>query len=221
MTAQASCLRHIGKVGVLVVALALVSLVAAVAAVRPAHANSGPSITAYGGPGEIWVSGYGFTPGSTVRVVALTNPGLKAVSGNVYTQADGYGDIGVDLSGLKYVGSAYVAADQTPPIGTAWATTTVQPPPQWISIGPNQQSCGYPVSAYAHGFLTSYNVRFVLLSDDRTKLLDQKVTMADYAEDAYASLGTMGYTGWAWIFADEYGGSPPAPATLGFHLYVC
>src|SRR3984893_38355 len=89
--------RPISKLTVLIVALALSSLVAAVMTLRPAHANSTPFISAYGGPGEIWVSGNGFTPGATVRVEAVTNPGLKAVGSPQNTQADSYGDIGVDL----------------------------------------------------------------------------------------------------------------------------
>lgn len=220
--------RPISKLTVLIVALALSSLVAAVMTLRPAHANSTPFISAYGGPGEIWVSGNGFTPGATVRVEAVTNPGLKVVGSPQNTQADSYGDIGMDLYNLKSAGSVYVLADQLPPapyLGTAGAKTVVNPMPQFLAAG--QTSCGYPVTASTYGFQPYYNVRFELLSQDLTKLLDKRYVTSDWIGDAYASppLAASGYTGWAWIIVDEYGSGPtgyiPAPATIGYHLYVC
>ncbi len=195
-----------------------------VAIPRPAHANSTATISAYGGPGEIWVSGYGFSPGATVRVVALTNPGLKAVGPSQYTQADSSGNIAVDLNNLKYYGAVYVLADQLPPapfLGTAGAQTVVNIAPQFLLNGTGQQSCGYPVTASIYGFQPYYNVRIELLSQDLTQLLDKKFVTSDYIGDAYASLGASGYTGWAWIIADEFGGYPPFPKTVAYHLYVC
>ena len=59
-------------------------------------------------------------------------------------------------------------------------------------------------------------------------MLDTRLTTADRAGNVYASppLSTKGYTGWAWIVADEYGNGPsgygpPAPATAWYHVYVC
>lgn len=196
----------------------------------PAYANSTPSITAYGGPGEIWVTGFGFTPDATVRVEALSQPGLKGVGSPQNTRADGSGNIGVDLYNLSpFTGSVYVAADQVPYLGTAWATTTVNPLPQFLINGTGQTSCG-SVNAEITGFEAFYNVRVELLSQDLTKLLDTKYVKSDFGGVVSLSpslaasgppLSTSGYTGGAWIVADEYGGYPPAPATTWYHLNVC
>jgi hypothetical protein len=195
-----------------------------------APALASPSLSAYGGPAEIWVSGSGFTAGASVRIDVISNPGWRSVRSET-TQADQYGDLGVEFYNLSYAGSVWVAADQlspAPSLGTLWAQTTVSPPPQFLVNGTGQPYCGYPVSVEAYGFERYYNVRLELLPQNLSTVLDTRLTTADGIGDAYASppLSTKGYTGWAWIVADEYGNGssgfgPPAPATAWYHLYVC
>ena len=59
MATPAPRLRSLGRLGVALVALLLAGVAATVMAARPAHANGSPSITAYGGPAQVFVSGYG------------------------------------------------------------------------------------------------------------------------------------------------------------------
>jgi hypothetical protein len=50
-------------------------------------------------------------------------------------------------------------------------------------------------------------------------------TTSDGIGDAFASLSPAGYSGWAWVVADEYGSGPsgfiPFPYSLWYHVYVC
>ena len=199
-------------------------------AAAPALANSSPSFNAYGGPAGVWVSGSGFTAGASVRINVISNPGWKSV-GSQTTQVDPYGDIGVEFHNVSYAGSVWVAADQlspAPSLGTLWAQTVVSPPPQFLVNGTGQPYCGYPVSVAAYGFEPYYNVRLELLPQNLSTVLDTRLTTATGTGNAYASppLSAKGYTGWAWIVADEYGNGPagygpPAPATAWYHVYVC
>ena len=230
--AAAKVLRF-GRLLMVSVVLGLAGLAAVMTTASPAYANSTPSISAYGGPGEIWVTGSGFTPSATVRLVALSNPGLKSVGYAQYTAADGSGNITAGFSTTSgtllrtYTGPVYVLADQAG-LPTAGATTVVNAPPQFLINGTGQTSCG-SVNAEITGFEHFYNVRVELLSQDLTKLLDIKYVSSDRVGDVSLSpspaasgpaLSTSGYTGGAWIIADEYGGWPPAPAEAGYHLNV-
>ena len=81
------------KLLMLSAAVALAALAAGMTTAVPAYAKSTASISAYGGPGEIWVTGSGFPAYATVRIEALSNPGLSYVGYAQYIPADGSGNI--------------------------------------------------------------------------------------------------------------------------------
>ena len=223
MTTLAPRLRHAGRLGVVMVALLLAAVAATMMAARPAAAA--PSITADGGPAQVYVSGSGFNSWASVRVVVLTDPGLGSTGASpVYTQANGSGFIGLNVTGLKYSGPVYVLVDSAP-FPTVGAITTVQLAPGWISVGQQQCSTFYDVLASAAGFADYYNIRFELLTQDLRVLGKPQYTSSDWIGDAHASLPTTGYSGWAYVVADEYGGGPsgsiPFPYSLWYHVYVC
>ena len=226
------------KLLMLSAAVALAALAAGMTTAVPAYAKSTASISAYGGPGEIWVTGSGFPAYATVRIEALSNPGLSYVGYAQYIPADGSGNITggfTQTSGTlspTFTGPVYVLADS--PAGTVGATTVVNQAPQFLSNGTGQTdytgttTCG-SVNAEIAGFERFYSVRVELLTDKLT-VLDTKYVTADSIGDVSLSsspsasgppLSTRGYTGGAYIIADEYGGYPPAPATVGYHLTVC
>jgi hypothetical protein len=83
------------------------------------------------------------------------------------------------------------------------------------------------VSVY--GFQSPYyNVRFTLLSSDRSRVLDSKTVSTDLQfGDAGATLNVTpygSYFGPAWVVADEFdggGGTVPAPATIWANPTIC
>jgi len=75
------------RLPVLGAVLALAGLGTALTAASPAYASPTPHISAFGGPMEIWVYGYGFPAGAAVRVEALSNPGLKGLDTPQYATA--------------------------------------------------------------------------------------------------------------------------------------
>jgi hypothetical protein len=191
-----------------------------------AHASSPPYLAAYGGPNEVWASGDGFAAYATVRVEVLT-PSWQVLA-TQYPQTNGYGDLGMDFYSLGYTGSVYVLADQlapAPSVGTVGAQTNVSPNPAFLYAGQGGCATYYPVNTEAYGFEPWYGVRFELMTNDLSRVLSTANTSASNIGDAYATLSTAGYTGWAWVVADEVGNGPsgfiPAPATTWDHIYVC
>jgi hypothetical protein len=207
------------------VALFLAGLATTAMGARPAHAGGGgPSVSAYGGPAQVFVTGSGFNSGASVRVVVLSDPSLNSVAPAVYTNANSSGFINVNVTGMTYTGSVYVLVDSAA-FPTVGAVTTVQPPPQWITVGQQQCFYSYPVIVSAAGFAQYYDVRFEVLPDDLSRVLDTKYATSDRIGDAYAQLSTSGYHGWVYVVADEIGYGPtgfiPFPYSLWNHVYVC
>jgi len=199
-----------------------------------AYAGS-PQITALGGPGEIMVTGRGFTPGATVRLEALT-PGLNVLR-KLYVTADSGGNISefpsagpsgeyayLDRLG-PYVGDAFVAADGAPG-PTAWAKTHVYTAPTFYAVFFACLSPPGNVVIGGYNFQPGDTVRLELLSADSSWALQ---SVMDYEMATVDSSGhlliprelnvTPGYSGHAMVFADEYF---PGGLTIGYRLdYVC
>jgi hypothetical protein len=211
-------------------ALALAGASAVVTAASPAYASPAPHISAFGGPMEIWVYGYGFPAGAKVRVEALSNPGLKGLDTPQYTTANSAGDIDVELAGLNSSGPAYVLADLLSPYsGTVGAQTVVLPPPGFLA-STGQPSCGSLVmNVDAYGFMPYYNVRVEVLSKDLFAVLGSGSAKADGSGMVHLSLVLsdpyLSPDGALRIVADEYGYGPlgfiPAPATVWSWVFVC
>ena len=196
-------------------AVAAGALAGLTVAAAPAYA-AGPHVSALGGPGEVMITGGGFTPGATVRLEALT-PTLSKVLSTIYVTADGAGNIsewaGSEYAYLNdfrgYTGDVYVAADGAPG-PTAWAYTHVYPAPTLDANNPAPY-CNGVVTAFGYNFQPGDTVRLELLSGDLGKVMDTQYVTVDSSGDIPPGFGhtvqlhlTPGYSGPAWVIADEY-----------------
>jgi hypothetical protein len=233
------------KLLILGAAVAVSGLAALLTMAGPAYAGPTPSISASGGAGWLSVTGGPFAPNATVGISVLSNPGGKWVGGtsfpseDIHADASGYIAAAFNVTSgtlsRTYSGPVYVLADQispTPSFGTVGASgdPVVDPPPQFLINNTGQPSCGSPVNVEIAGFDHFDAVRVELLSQDLSKLLDKRNVTSDFVGDVALSpssaaqglpLSTGGYTGGAWIIADEYGGYPVNGVTVGYHLNLC
>ncbi len=206
------------------------------------------SISADGGPAHVYVTGYGFQANETFTLTVLTPNLTNDLGRETKLHADENGNfrflfhstglnpqIPVLPNLASYSGPVVVAADAASlaQVGTLWSqTTTIDPPP--VIYGPDtyQAGCGAPVNTMAYGFTPGDSVQFSLYVPPRNgyhflQLLDGTTTTADLnLGNAYASLQTHGYSGVAWVVANEMGNPngfyPLAPdAEIWYQMNVC
>jgi hypothetical protein len=203
-----------------------------------ASAETNASITAYGGPQEVYVTGSGYDSGYSVRVTVLTSD-LRYDLGQQTVHVTN-GTISADFYNLGYTGPVAVAADELTSSyqGTQWADATTTPELQFTGV--SEQGCGSPyggeyVTASASNFLEYYGAHFELLNQNLTSVLSTYNTSADtngQAKTAPWQLETYDYHGGAWLVVDETGygltaglpapyGNIPAPATAWYHINLC
>jgi hypothetical protein len=190
-------------------------------AVAAAPAYAGPThISAFGGPGEILITGGGFNGGAAVRLEALTPDGSKVLS-KLYVTADSGGYINdAYLNNFHgYTGDVWVAADGAPG-PTAGAYTHVYPAPTLDASNPAPY-CNGVVTVFGYNFQPGDTVRLTLLRADTWAVLAHTTTTVDSSTGIPPGFGNTvqlplsGYSGPVQVFADE---SYPGNLTTGAYL---
>jgi hypothetical protein len=174
---------------------------AGVIVAAPAYAGT-TQIQATGGPGDVVVSGSGFTPGTRIRLEALTT-GLTVLQ-TIYFGANSSGEFsGEDINGLS-PGKVFVAADGEPG-PTAWAEPQVLPLPTLFA---ESNGCPDPggVSVYGDYFQPGATVRLEILAANSSWVLGSVVATEMVQVNNYGAFNVFldpDYSGHAYVAADE------------------